>query len=68
MPLLQVLPFRPLGDNDKENDSIQFVKKIRNERSLFKGTGDIDMNIIPESRYEINEEASNQLESYKKII
>lgn len=57
-----------LGDNAKVDESIKFIKKIKNERSLFKGNTDIDMNILPEYRYEINEEAFNNLESYKQII
>jgi 5-methylcytosine-specific restriction protein B len=57
-----------LGDNDKTDESIKFIKKIKNERTIFKGNTDIDMNIIPEFRYEINDKAFIKIDSYKQII
>lgn len=55
-----------LGDDDKTDESLEFFLKIKNERNIFKGN--IDMNIVPEFRYEINEEAFYNIESYKQII
>ncbi len=55
-----------LGDNDKTDESLKFIKKIRNDKTLFKGN--VDMNVIPEFRYTINQDAFNNIESYKKII
>lgn len=55
-----------LGDNAKTDDNFKFIKKIKNERSLFKGH--FDDSVIPEYRYEINEDAFNNIESYIQII
>lgn len=55
-----------LGDNAKTDESLKFIRKIRNDESLFKGK--IDMDIIPEYRYQINHDALYKIESYIQII
>jgi 5-methylcytosine-specific restriction protein B len=57
-----------LGDNGKTNDSYKFIKDTAVvAKNIFKGSvGDIVD--LPEKKYEINEEALLDLESYKEII
>lgn len=55
-----------LSDNAKTNVELKFIVAIKNEKALFKGN--IDMSILPEYRYEINEKAFDNIESYKQII
>ena len=54
-----------LGDNGKTNDSYKFIKDTPVvAKNIFKGSVD-DMIDLPEKKYEINEEAFWDLESYK---
>jgi 5-methylcytosine-specific restriction protein B len=59
-----------LGDNQKENENIQFIKIKRgyNLKSLFGDKGLDSLDIDEESNvYEINEAAFDNQESYKKV-
>ncbi len=55
-----------LGDNDKSDDKYKFVIK-NNEKmgDIFKGKIDIDLN--DDSKFSINEDAFNHIESYIEI-
>ena len=55
-----------LGDNGKKEEKYQFVKEIKNQSDIFKGS--VSLDDIPEYRYELNEEAFNYIESYIEII
>ena len=56
-----------LGDNGKQDDKYQFIHEIDNskDRTIFKGNYDLD--ITSNYRYEINNEALNEVESYIQI-
>ncbi|MCH5171813.1 MAG: AAA family ATPase [Erysipelotrichales bacterium] len=55
-----------LGDTGKE-EKFQFVREIKNEASaIFKGKYDADA--IEEYKYEIQEKAFSEIESYKQIL
>lgn len=57
-----------LGDNGKTNDSYKFIKDMAVvAKNIFKGSVD-DIVDLPEKKYEINEEALLDLESYKEIL
>jgi len=54
-----------LGDNNKTNESHRFIKAIKiDPKEIFKGVVDID---LPETRYELNKDAFDKIESYIKI-
>ncbi len=75
IPLLQEYFFEDyrkiqliLGDNAKSDDRYKFVKDVPVvAREIFKGSID-DVVDLPEKKYEINEEAFMELQSYKEII
>lgn len=52
-----------LGDNAKTNEKHKFIKETKNT-DVFKGNVDID---LPETRYELNKKALNDIESYIEI-
>ncbi len=56
-----------LGDNGKQDDRYQFIHEIDNskDRTIFKGNYDLD--ITSNYRYEINNEALKEAESYIQI-
>lgn len=57
-----------LGDNGKANDSYKFIKDSTVVvKKIFKGSVD-DIVDLPEKKYEINEDALYNLESYKQIV
>lgn len=53
-----------LGDNKKQDETLQFIKAINNDYSTLFG-GDIDFDVS--YRYEINESAFQMPEAYKSI-
>ena len=56
-----------LGDNEKGDDSLKFIKDEKVViRNVFKGRADDIIDI--EKKYIINDEAFDNLESYKQII
>ena len=56
-----------LGDDDKgiSEDNYKFIKEIPRKEDLFKGS--LDDFDIPQVRYEINQGAFENIESYIKI-
>lgn len=57
-----------LGDNGKSDDSYKFIKDSAIvAKKIFKGSVD-EIVDLPEKKYEINEEALYNLESYKQIV
>lgn len=53
-----------LGDNKKQDESLQFIKAIENDyHQLFEEDPDIDVT----KRYKINEDAFKKIEAYKSI-
>ena len=56
-----------LGDNGKQDDRYQFIHEIDNskDKTIFKGNYDLD--ITSNYRYEINNEALKEAESYIQI-
>lgn len=57
-----------LGDNGKKDDDYKFIKDTDVvAKNIFKGNVEAVID-LPEKRYEINEAALYELESYKEII
>ncbi|WP_448946745.1 AAA family ATPase [Lachnoanaerobaculum sp.] len=57
-----------LGDNGKTNEAYKFIKDTEVVvKNIFKGSVD-EVIDLPEKKYEINEEALNNIESYKEIM
>lgn len=57
-----------LGDNGKTETKYKFViEEALKIKEVFKGDA-IDMIDLPEKKYQINDEAFSDIESYKKII
>lgn len=57
-----------LGDNGKTEDKYKFVKEEALKiKEVFKGDA-IDMIDLPEKKYQINDEAFSNIESYKEIV
>ena len=57
-----------LGDNGKTNEAYKFIKDTDVVvKNIFKGSVD-EVIDLPEKKYEINEEALNNIESYKEIM
>ena len=57
-----------LGDNGKTNEAYKFIKDIDVVvKNIFKGSVD-EVIDLPEEKYEINEEALKNIESYKEIM
>lgn len=54
-----------LGDTDKTDEKYKFIKEIKNSKEIFKGNYDIDL--IGEFKYELNNDAFLEAESYKQI-
>lgn len=57
-----------LGDNGKTNEAHKFIKDTDVvAKNIFKGSVD-DVVDLPEKKYEINEDALKDIESYKEIM
>ena len=57
-----------LGDNGKTNEAYKFIKHTDVVvKNIFKGSVD-EVIDLPDKKYEINEEALNNIESYKEIM
>lgn len=57
-----------LGDNGKADESLKFIKDIKVvAKNVFKGNID-DVIDIPEKKYEVNEEALLNIQSYIEIM
>lgn len=57
-----------LGDNGKTNEAYKFIKDTDVVvKNIFKGSVD-EVIDLPEKKYEINEEALKNIESYKEIM
>ena len=57
-----------LGDNGKTNEAYKFIKDTEVAvKNIFKGSVD-EVIDLPEKKYEINEEALKNIESYKEIM
>ena len=57
-----------LGDNGKTNEAYKFIKDTDVVvKNIFKGSVD-EVIDLPDKKYEINEEALNNIESYKEIM
>lgn len=57
-----------LGDNGKTNEDYKFIKDTEVVvKNIFKGSID-EVIDLPDKKYEINEEALKNIESYKEIM
>lgn len=57
-----------MGDNGKANEYYKFIKDTEVVvKNIFKGSVD-EVIDLPDKKYEINEEALKNIESYKEIM
>ena len=57
-----------LGDNGKSNENYKFIKDTKvDAKTIFKGSVE-DVIDLPEKKYEINEDAFSEIQSYIEII
>ena len=57
-----------MGDNGKINEDYKFIKDTEVVvKNIFKGSID-EVIDLPDKKYEINEEALKNIESYKEIM